>query len=103
MGAGASAQWNMHPEAGSHYAAHLEPDVPADGIRGFYPIPVELLDAHERRAVIGLPPPLIDATWPPRAFKPDSTSRGADHADASLDDPESGPARHASLRDGLPL
>jgi epoxide hydrolase len=30
------AQWNMHPEPGGHYAAHLEPDVLADNIRGFY-------------------------------------------------------------------
>jgi len=29
-------QWNMHPEPGGHYAAHLEPDVLADDIRGFY-------------------------------------------------------------------
>ena len=31
-----SAQWNMHPEPGGQYAAHLEPDVPANDIRGFY-------------------------------------------------------------------
>jgi epoxide hydrolase len=30
------AQWNMHPEPGGHYAAHLEPDVLADDIRNFY-------------------------------------------------------------------
>ena len=30
------AQWNMHPEAGGHYAAHLEPDVLVGDIRGFY-------------------------------------------------------------------
>jgi len=30
------AQWNMHPEPGGHYAAHLEPAVLADDIRGFY-------------------------------------------------------------------
>jgi hypothetical protein len=29
-------QWNMHPEPGGHYAAHMEPDVLADDIRGFY-------------------------------------------------------------------
>jgi pimeloyl-ACP methyl ester carboxylesterase len=29
-------QWNMHPEPGGHYAAHLEPEVLADDIRGFY-------------------------------------------------------------------
>jgi len=29
-------QWAMHPEPGGHYAAHLEPDVLADDIRGFY-------------------------------------------------------------------
>jgi epoxide hydrolase len=29
-------QWNMHPEPGGHYAAHLEPDVLADDIRSFY-------------------------------------------------------------------
>ena len=29
-------QWTMHPEPGGHYAAHLEPDVLADDIRGFY-------------------------------------------------------------------
>jgi epoxide hydrolase len=29
-------QWNMHPEPGGHYAAHLEPDVLADDIRDFY-------------------------------------------------------------------
>jgi pimeloyl-ACP methyl ester carboxylesterase len=29
-------QWNMHPEPGGHYSAHLEPDVLADDIRGFY-------------------------------------------------------------------
>jgi hypothetical protein len=29
-------QWNMHPEPGGHYAAHLEPDVLADDIRAFY-------------------------------------------------------------------
>jgi pimeloyl-ACP methyl ester carboxylesterase len=29
-------QWNMHPEPGGHYAAHLEPGVLADDIRGFY-------------------------------------------------------------------
>lgn len=29
-------QWNMHPEPGGHFAAHLEPDVLADDIRGFY-------------------------------------------------------------------
>ena len=36
MGAGASAQWNMHPEPGGHYAAHLEPAALADDIRDFY-------------------------------------------------------------------
>lgn len=30
------AQWNMHPEPGGHYAAHLEPDVLAADIRSFY-------------------------------------------------------------------
>jgi epoxide hydrolase len=30
------AQWNMHPEPGGHYAAHLEPEVLADDIRSFY-------------------------------------------------------------------
>jgi hypothetical protein len=30
------AQWNMHPEPGGHYAAHLEPEVLADDIREFY-------------------------------------------------------------------
>jgi pimeloyl-ACP methyl ester carboxylesterase len=30
------AQWNMHPEPGGHYAAHLEPDILADDIRSFY-------------------------------------------------------------------
>jgi epoxide hydrolase len=30
------AQWTIHPEPGGHYAAHLEPDVPAGDIRGFY-------------------------------------------------------------------
>jgi len=29
-------QWNMHPEPGGHYAAHMEPDVLTDDIRGFY-------------------------------------------------------------------
>jgi pimeloyl-ACP methyl ester carboxylesterase len=29
-------QWNMHPEPGGHYAAHLEPEVLADDIRGFF-------------------------------------------------------------------
>jgi epoxide hydrolase len=29
-------QWNMHPEPGGHYAAHLEPGILADDIRGFY-------------------------------------------------------------------
>ena len=29
-------QWNMHPEPGGHYAAHQEPQVLADDIRGFY-------------------------------------------------------------------
>jgi pimeloyl-ACP methyl ester carboxylesterase len=29
-------QWNMHPEPGGHYAAHLEPEVLADDIREFY-------------------------------------------------------------------
>jgi epoxide hydrolase len=29
-------QWNMHPEPGGHYAAHLEPEVLADDIRYFY-------------------------------------------------------------------
>ena len=29
-------QWNMHPEPGGHYAAHLEPEVLADDIRAFY-------------------------------------------------------------------
>jgi hypothetical protein len=29
-------QWNMHPEPGGHYAAHLEPEVLADDIRDFY-------------------------------------------------------------------
>jgi pimeloyl-ACP methyl ester carboxylesterase len=29
-------QWNMHPVPGGHYAAHLEPDILADDIRGFY-------------------------------------------------------------------
>jgi len=29
-------QWNMHPEPGGHYAAHLEPDTLADDIRAFY-------------------------------------------------------------------
>jgi pimeloyl-ACP methyl ester carboxylesterase len=30
------AQWTMHTEPGGHYAAHLEPGVLADDIRGFY-------------------------------------------------------------------
>jgi pimeloyl-ACP methyl ester carboxylesterase len=30
------AQWAMHPEPGAHYAAHLEPNILADDIRGFY-------------------------------------------------------------------
>jgi pimeloyl-ACP methyl ester carboxylesterase len=30
------AQWNVHPEPGGHYAAHLEPEILADDIRGFY-------------------------------------------------------------------
>jgi pimeloyl-ACP methyl ester carboxylesterase len=29
-------QWNMHPEPGGHYAAHLEPEVLSDDIRDFY-------------------------------------------------------------------
>jgi pimeloyl-ACP methyl ester carboxylesterase len=29
-------QWNMHPEPGGHYAAHLEPEILADDIRDFY-------------------------------------------------------------------
>jgi pimeloyl-ACP methyl ester carboxylesterase len=29
-------QWAMHPEPGGHYAAHTEPDVLADDLRGFY-------------------------------------------------------------------
>ena len=29
-------QWNMHPEPGGHYAAHMEPEVLADDIRRFY-------------------------------------------------------------------
>jgi epoxide hydrolase len=29
-------QWNIHPEPGGHYAAHLEPEVLADDIRAFY-------------------------------------------------------------------
>jgi epoxide hydrolase len=29
-------QWTLHPEPGGHYAAHLEPDVLAADIRGFY-------------------------------------------------------------------
>jgi epoxide hydrolase len=29
-------QWNMHPEPGGHYAAHMEPEVLADDIRDFY-------------------------------------------------------------------
>jgi epoxide hydrolase len=29
-------QWNVHPQPGGHYAAHLEPDVLADDIRDFY-------------------------------------------------------------------
>jgi epoxide hydrolase len=29
-------QWTMHAEPGGHYAAHLEPGVLADDIRGFY-------------------------------------------------------------------
>ena len=29
-------QWAMHPEPGGHYAAHLEPQVLTDDIRGFY-------------------------------------------------------------------
>jgi hypothetical protein len=29
-------QWNMHPEPGGHYAAHLEPEALADDIRDFY-------------------------------------------------------------------
>jgi pimeloyl-ACP methyl ester carboxylesterase len=29
-------QWNMHPEPGGHYAAHLEPEVLADDIREFF-------------------------------------------------------------------
>jgi epoxide hydrolase len=28
--------WTLHPEPGGHYAAHLEPEVLADDIRGFY-------------------------------------------------------------------
>jgi hypothetical protein len=31
-------QWAMHPEPGGHYAAHTEPDVLADDIRGFYAV-----------------------------------------------------------------
>jgi epoxide hydrolase len=30
------AQWIMHPEPGGHYAAHLEPEILANDIRGFY-------------------------------------------------------------------
>jgi epoxide hydrolase len=30
------AQWVMHPEPGGHYAAHTEPLVYADDLRGFY-------------------------------------------------------------------
>jgi hypothetical protein len=29
-------QWNMHPEPGGHYAAHLEPEALTDDIRNFY-------------------------------------------------------------------
>lgn len=29
-------QWHMHPEPGGHYAAHLEPEVMATDIRGFF-------------------------------------------------------------------
>lgn len=29
-------QWHMHPEPGGHYAAHLEPEVMAADIRGFF-------------------------------------------------------------------
>lgn len=29
-------QWNMHPEPGGHYAAHLEPEVLADDIREYF-------------------------------------------------------------------
>lgn len=29
-------QWRMHPAPGGHYAAHLEPEVLAEDIRGFY-------------------------------------------------------------------
>ena len=29
-------QWNMHPEPGGHYSAHLEPDVLAEDICGSY-------------------------------------------------------------------
>ena len=29
-------QWTTHPEPGGHYAAHMEPDVLAGDIRGFY-------------------------------------------------------------------
>jgi pimeloyl-ACP methyl ester carboxylesterase len=29
-------QWNMHPEPGGHYAAHLEPEALSDDIRSFY-------------------------------------------------------------------
>jgi hypothetical protein len=28
--------WNMHPEPGGHYAAHLEPEVLAEDVRDFY-------------------------------------------------------------------
>ncbi len=29
-------QWNLHPEPGGHYAAHQEPQILADDLRGFY-------------------------------------------------------------------
>jgi epoxide hydrolase len=29
-------QWHLHPEPGGHYAAHLEPGVLTDDIRGFF-------------------------------------------------------------------
>ncbi len=29
-------QWALHPEPSGHYAAHLEPQVLADDIHGFY-------------------------------------------------------------------
>jgi hypothetical protein len=29
-------RWTMHPEPGGHYAAHQEPQVLADDLRGFY-------------------------------------------------------------------